>query len=477
MIAAFVIAAVAVSLGIAVWTGRTHRHSGAADFIVGGRSFPAWLVYFLAVGEIYSIGTVLGVPSGIYAKGASYGVWYIGYIVLAYALGYYVAPLLWRAAHRYGSLTVPDLLRSHYRSRVLEVIAAITMLVALIPFGEYQFLGLQVVLDSMGIHLTATAAVVIAGVLAFLYISVSGIRSPATLSILKDALLVVAVVGVGLGAAFVAHSRIPGGIGAVPVEARTVHGSAMTFAITTMVYQAVVFYLGLGSNFVMTARSERAMKSSTVWMPLYMLIFPFLVYGAYYAVRAYPHAANPNTVFMTTAQGVLPRWVVGLVAAGACLSGLVVLAAFALVIGALVSRNLIPNVPADKQRRLTTLCIAGFLVLAALMTLYASSLMLTALNLTYALIAQVVPAVVAVIWTRRTPAWALVAGMVVGALLTVWLFQFGPGPSAGGVNSGLLALAANCVVIVVWRLVAPGPERAPVALSDPNHRDEAVAAH
>ena len=41
---------------------------------------------------------MIGFPSGIYANGASYGIWFLGYILLAYSLGYFLAPLVWRAA-------------------------------------------------------------------------------------------------------------------------------------------------------------------------------------------------------------------------------------------------------------------------------------------------------------------------------------------------------------------------------------------
>ena len=86
-----------ITIGVSIYANHGHSRSNISEFLVGGRSFPAWLVFFLAVGEVYSIGTLLGFPGGIYAKGASYGVWFIGYILLAYVFGYFWAPLIWRA--------------------------------------------------------------------------------------------------------------------------------------------------------------------------------------------------------------------------------------------------------------------------------------------------------------------------------------------------------------------------------------------
>ncbi|MGH3436210.1 MAG: sodium:solute symporter family protein [Sciscionella sp.] len=465
MLVAIVCVVLAASVGIAIWAGHGRRGGGISEFLVGGRSFPGWLVYFLAVGEVYSIGTMIGFPSGIYAHGASYGIWFLGYILLAYVIGYFVAPLVWRAAHRYDAMTVPDVFGRHYRSRGLELVACVTLLIGLVPWGQYQFIGLQVVLSSLGLHLTPVQSVVIAAVLAFLYIAVSGIRSPAFVSIMKDIFMVLGVVAVGMAVVLASHGTAASvTASSLSAATSTIHGSAMTFAITTIAFQGLVFYLGLGSSYIFPARSERAIKSSTVWMPLYMLIYPFLVIASYYGLRVHPHVANPNTIFMVTARGLLPDWLLGVVAAGASLSGLLVLAATALGIGGLVSRNLLPRVAPGAQRRWTTLFVAVFLVLGAVLTLYASTLMLTVLNLFYALVAQVVPGWLALLYTRRTPAVGIAAGMIVGVVLSVALYLHGP--SLGGINSGLIAMAVNAAIVGGWRLLAPGAERQPVARAD-----------
>lgn len=451
------------SVLLAVVAGRTGKQGGIAEFLVGGRTFPAWLVYFLAVGEVYSIGTMIGFPSGIYAEGASYGIWFLGYILLAYSLGYFLAPLVWRAAHRYGALTVPDVFGRHYGSRRLELVTCATLLIALIPWGQYQFIGLQVVLGGLGVPLSPLQCVVIAGVIAFVYIAVSGIRSPAFVSILKDTFMLVGVVVVGAAAVWAA-----GGVGQIsgpavlPTKAVTMSGSSLTFAMTTMVFQGLVFYLGFGAAYIFPARSERAVKSSTVWMPLYMLIYPFLVVASYYAVRAHPHVAKPNTIFMVTAKGLLPDWLLGVVAAAAGLSGVLVLSATALVIGGMVTRNIVPNVPPDVQRRWTTLAVGIFLVLAAVLTLYAATLMLTVLNLTYMLLGQVVPGWLAVLYVRRANKAAIGTGMVLGVLASIALYV-AAGSKLGGINTGLLAVLVNSLVTFGWSALRPGPDRKPAA--------------
>ncbi|WP_028921800.1 sodium:solute symporter family protein [Pseudonocardia acaciae] len=463
MLILIVAVVMAASVLLALWAGRVTRGGGISEFLVGGRSFPAWLVYFLAVGEVYSIGTMIGFPAGIYAKGASYGIWFLGYILLAYSIGYFVAPLLWRAAKHYDAMTVPDVFTRHFGGgRALELITCVTLLIALVPWGQYQFIGLQVVLSNLGLRLTPVQCVILAGVIAFVYIAVSGIRSPAFVSILKDVFMLLGVVLVGLAAVLAAGgtAKVSGPEALAPAQT-TMGGSALLFAMTTILFQSVVFYLGFGGAYVFPARSERAVKSSIVWMPLYMLIYPFLVLAAYYGVTHHPGLADPNTVFMVTARSLLPEWLLGLVAAGAALSGVLVLSATALAIGGLVSRNLVPHVPASAQRRWTVVVVGGFLVLAAVLTLVASTLMLTVLNLTYNLLAQVVPGWLAVLFARRVRADAVATGMVVGVVAAIALYL--GDVSLGGVSTGLVSMGLNALIVVGWSLLAPGPAREPVS--------------
>jgi len=456
----FTVMAISVVIAFLARTGLKNMTVG--EFLVGGRSFPAWLLYFLAVGEIYSIGTMIGFPSGIYAKGASYGIWFLGYILLAYPLGYFIAPLVWRAGVRYDAMTIPDVFGRHYRSRGLELVTAVGVLVALVPWGQYQFIGMQVVLGALGLSISPVQGVILAGVMAFLYLAVSGVRSPAFVAILKDSFMILGIVIAGI-AAVVATGGIKetSGPQAVPHALVTMSGSPLVFAMTTIVVQSIAFYLGFSAMYLFTAKSERAVKSSTVWMPLYMLMYPFLVAVSYYALEAHPNVKNPNTIFMVATKGLLPDWLVGVVAAGAGLSGVLVLATTALAIGGVVSRNLVPNIRPESQRRWATVVIAVFLVAAAVLTLTGSTLMLTILNLVYYLLAQFVPGWLALMFFKRVQAWAVGTGLVVGIVASIVLYILNP--SLGGVNLGLVTMLLNVVLTFGLSYLRPGPERLPMA--------------
>lgn len=462
----------AISVVIAFLARSGLKDMTVGEFLVGGRSFPAWLLYFLAVGEIYSIGTMIGFPSGIYAKGASYGIWFLGYILLAYPLGYFLAPLVWRAGVRYDAMTIPDVFGRHYRSRALEVVTAVGVLVALVPWGQYQFIGMQVVLGALGLSISPVQGVVLAGVMAFLYLAVSGVRSPAFVAILKDSFMILGIVIAGIAAVAAAGGvNETTGPKAVPHALVTMSGSPLVFAMTTIVVQSIAFYLGFSAVYLFTAKSERAIKSSTVWMPLYMLMYPFLVAVSYYALATHPNVKSPNTIFMVTTKGLLPDWLVGVVAAGAGLSGVLVLATTALSIGGVVSRNLVPNIRPESQRRWTTVVIAVFLVAAAVLTLTGSTLMLTILNLVYYLLAQFVPGWLALMFFTRVQAWAVGTGLVVGIAASIVLYVLNP--TLGGVNLGLVTMLINFALTFGLSYLRPGTKRLPMAQWNPDRKDEA----
>lgn len=134
-------ALIALSLYLAVRSGRGRGKQSVHDFFVASRQFGTALVFFLTAGEIYSIGTMVGFPGGIYAKGPTYGVWFLGYILLAYPIGYFIGPKIWEAGKRHNAITLPDLFKGHYRSRGLELVVACASILFLIPWGQLSSRG------------------------------------------------------------------------------------------------------------------------------------------------------------------------------------------------------------------------------------------------------------------------------------------------------------------------------------------------
>ncbi|GAB0119363.1 sodium:solute symporter family protein [Acidisoma sp. 7E03] len=452
---------IALSLVVAFAAIRGHNVLDLKEYLVASRQFGSFLLFFLAAGEIYSIGTMLGLPGGIYAKGPSYALWFMGYILLAYPLGYFLNPWIWRAGKIYNALTLPDLFKGHFNSRALELMVTITAIIFLIPWGQLQFTGLIIALHALGWQLDPFALCLIAAALAFAYIAASGVRAPAMVSIIKDTLLVLALVIIGVAAA---SSK---GLGAIFHDANQhfplhLTGAQERFSMSTMIFQAMGFYVfPFSIPNIFTARSEQTIRRTQIVMPLYMLMFPFLVVAAYFAVGAGYHLGSPNQALLTAAVHLLPGWLIGLVAAGAALSGLVVLAGICLAIGPLVSRNLLGHLDEPHQRKGAKIVIVAYLALSIVFTLATPSLMLTLVNTAYFGITQFFPGLIAILFFRRVNPIAVMAGILCADALAIGLYV--NHVPLGGLNTGFVCLIVNVAIIALGSLLAAKREITPVA--------------
>ncbi|SPS00580.1 sodium:solute symporter family protein [Cupriavidus taiwanensis] len=432
------------SLYLAIRSGRGRGAQSMHDFFVASRQFGAFLVFFLAAGEIYSIGTMVGFPGGIYAKGPTYGVWFLGYILLAYPLGYFLGPKIWHAGARYNAITLPDLFKGHYGNRALELIVAASSILFLLPWGQLQFTGLVAALKGLGWDFDPMYLVMISAALAFTYIAISGVRASAYIAILKDILMVVAIVATGVAVGWKA------GVGDVFHAASVQVSNQMSetqlrFSMSTMLFQALGFYvMPFAVQNFFTAKSANTIRRTQVAMPLYMLMYPFLVLASYYAISQNLQLASPNEAFFAAAVRLLPGWLLGLVAAGAALSGLLVLAGICLAIGPIVTRNLLPGLPEPRQKQGAKVVIVIYLVLSIAMTLATPNLMLTLINTTYYGVTQFFPGVMAILFSLKVRPLAIALGIVTGQLLAIALYV--QQADFGGFNLGLISLGVNLLV-------------------------------
>ncbi|MDQ0191448.1 sodium:solute symporter family protein [Alicyclobacillus cycloheptanicus] len=457
------------SLVLAVLARRGHRVMNIDQYLVGGRSFSGFLLFFLAVGEIYSIGTMIGFPGGIYADGASYGIWFLGYILLAYPVGYFLAPLIWRAGHRYKANTVPDLFKGHYSHRGLELVVTISSIIFAIPWAQLQFSGLEVAMSALGFHWSPATTVIISSCIAFLYIAVSGVKAPAFISILKDVAMLFAIVIVGFAVLLAIHG-IPHLFAVARMRGDSVDvvkRSDMVFALSTIFFQSLGFYLN-AAPMIFTARSEATVKKTQTFMPLYMMMYPFLVMASYFALIVMPHLHQPDNAFMAVVVRLMPSWLIGVVAAGAALSGILVLAVYCLGLAAQVSRNLMPNVPERAQTNWVRMIVVAYLLLSMGLTLLAPTLMLTLINTAYYGFTQLFPGFLAMFFFRRLTPVGIAAGIIVGDISVLALYV--THANLFNINIGLIALVINFVVTLVvsavtrsavptWKPVAHVPER------------------
>lgn len=456
-----------LSLVLAGLSKRGHLSQKAEDFFVASGQFNAVLFFFLAVGETYSIGSILGYPGGVYAGGTGAATWFLGYILLAFVVGYFLNPLIWRAGRVYGAVTLPDLFRRHFDSRALELVVAGTGLLFLVPLGMQQFVGLDIILKELNWGISPLFLATAAGLLAFAYLAISGIRASAYVAVLKDILLILAILVTGLVAL---HHRSDSALAGAGIKLAAPTGETDIFSITTILLQCVGFCLVPQTcAYVFTARSAKAIRRAQITMPLYMVMFPFLTIVAYFALRHPIALASANDVFPAVARMLLPAPLVGVVLAGAALSGLVVLTGICLAVGALVSRNLVPGLTSDQQRQWAKLVMAFYLLFSIAGAATSSQLLITINNLFYFGITQSLPGMLGILFLRRLRPSAIIAGLIAGDITAIALFEFQV--PLFGINAGFAGLAVNAAIVFITLYVFPDKERVPVwrsVLSRPN---------
>jgi SSS family solute:Na+ symporter len=449
-----------LSLVLAAFSWRGHLVQKAEDFFVASGQFNTVLFFFLAVGETYSIGSILGYPGGVYAGGTGAATWFLGYILLAFVVGYFLNPLIWRAGRIHGAITLPDLFRRHFDSRALELVVASAGLLFLVPLGMQQFLGLQIILKELDWGISPLILTFAAGVLAFIYIAISGIRASAYVAILKDVLLILAILLTGLVA--LQHWGDSTSATATQLKLATPTLQTDIFSITTILLQCMGFCLVPQTcAYVFTARSAKAVRRAQITMPLYMVMFPFLTLVAYFALRHPMALASSNDVFPAVAHALLPAPMVGLVLAGAALSGLVVLTGICLAIGPLVSRNLVPGLSNDQQRQWSKLVMALYLLLSIAGAATSSQLLITINNFFYFGITQSLPGMLGILFLRRMRASAIIAGIVAGDVVAIVLYEFAV--PLYGVNAGFVGLVVNAGIVFTALYFFPDRERTPIA--------------
>src|SRR3984893_6607853 len=162
---------------------------------LGGRRFGTIVTWFLIGGDLYTAYTFIAVPALMFGAGAL-GFFAVPYTVMIYPFLYLIFPRLWSVCHKHGYVTSADFVRGRYGNRWLALAVAFTGLVATMPYIALQLVGMQVVIGAMGIEtsgLYGDLPLIIAFVILAAFTYSSGLRAPAMIAVVKDALIYITV--------------------------------------------------------------------------------------------------------------------------------------------------------------------------------------------------------------------------------------------------------------------------------------------
>ncbi|MFJ9012766.1 sodium:solute symporter, partial [Streptomyces canus] len=337
-------------------TGDTHTLD---EWGLGGRSFGTWITWFLLGGDVYTAYTFVAVPAAIYTAGAA-GFFAVPYTILVYPLIFTFLPRLWSVCHHHGYVTTADFVRGRFGSKGLSLAVAFTGILATMPYIALQLVGIQAVLDVLGVgggenthwFIKDLPLLIAFGVLAA-YTYSSGLRAPAMIAFVKDTLiyLVIIVAIIYIPIKLGGFDDIFAKAGQAYSQTNPATGKPRGTLVSTPNAQWTYATLALGSAMAMfmyphsitatlSSRSRDVIRRSTTVMPLYTLMLGLLALLGFMAIAAGVKVTNGQLAIPQLFEDMFPDWFAGVAFAAIGIGALVPAAIMSIAAANLFTRNI-----------------------------------------------------------------------------------------------------------------------------------------
>ncbi len=474
---------------------------------LGGRRFGTVVTWFLLGGDLYTAYTFVAVPALVFGQGAI-GFFALPYTIITYPFVFVVMPRMWSVSRAHGYITAADFVRGRFDSPALALAVAATGILATMPYIALQLVGIQVVLGAMGVQGTGWMAdlpLIIAFVILAAYTYQSGLRAPALIAVVKDAIIYITVI-----AAVIAVPAKLGGYGAifaaVPAQKLLLTapkagnlGQFSAYATLALGSALALFLYPHSVTGVLSSSGRGVIRRNTAMLPAYSFLLGLIALLGYMAIAA-KVSDNPeyaggfkqygrNFAVPALFLQVFPDWFVGFAFGAIAVGALVPAAIMSIAAANLFTRNIYreflrPDCSGTEE--------SGVAKLASLVVKLGALVFIFWVPQKYAIqlqllggvwILQTFPAVVVGLYTRWLHRWGLLAGWAVGMAVGTWCahelaFQANVYPiTIAGLRidgyTALWALIANLVVAVVVSAVlnamrvAPGVDATQAADYEP----------
>jgi SSS family solute:Na+ symporter len=403
---------------------RTSQVKTKADYLVAGRSLPAFVLVLTLLTSWIGAGSLFAGAENAYRNGFA-ALWQPAGGWLGLLLIYFIAP----RARKFAQFTLPDLLEARY-NQTARVLGTFAILFAYVGITSYQFKGGGNVLHlifpdaltpELGTYIIAAFVIVttaLAGMSSVAYMDVAIGSLVTVICVIAAPMLLFKVGGwSGLHAALPpSHFQVLGNLTLV---------RALEFLVPTML-------LMLGNQVMyqkfFSARSERDARISVIgWILGTLLLESLIVFIAVVGSALYPTgeaAQQPYEIIPYTARHGLPALM------GALLLG----AVFAKVISTASnylfspSTNLIEDVfvryisPSASNKRILIVSRLAVVLLgcwALYQAIYAPSILEKMLWAYTIYSASLTPVVLAAFYSKRVTAQGAVAAIAAGTLVTL----------------------------------------------------------
>jgi SSS family solute:Na+ symporter len=321
----------------------------------------------------------------------------------------------------------------------MALLVAITGIVATMPYIALQLVGISAVLKSMGFAgkgLAGELPLLIAFLVLALYTYNSGLRAPALIAFVKDALIYLTIIV----AVIVIPSKLGGWdqiFGAAQTKFSANGGPGLILPATGQLGYAT---LALGSALalflyphsvtgVLAASNRDVLKRNMSALPVYSLALGLIALLGYMAIAAKtkPIGTDSNTIVPQLFQSMFPSWFTGVAFAAIAIGALVPAAIMSIAAANLFTRNIYKEflkkdaTPRQEATvaKITSLVVKLGAVAAILFIDPQFSIDLQLIG--GVIILQTLPSVALGLYTRWMHRGALVAGWVAGMATGLWM--------------------------------------------------------
>jgi SSS family solute:Na+ symporter len=412
---------------------------------LGGRSFGTWVTWFLLGGDLYTAYTFIAVPAAMFALGSVNGFFAVPYTIVLYPIIFIFMSRLWSVSHRHGFVTTADFVGGRYGSRGLSLVIAVTGILATMPYIALQLVGIQAVLEVAGVGGSGVIAQDLPLFIAFAVLAAytysSGLRAPAVIAFVKDALIylviIVAVIYIpskvgGWDHIFAAAqhkmitpNKVTGKVPGAYIPPATQYWAYATLALGSAL---ALFMYPHSITATLSSKSRNTIRRNSAILPAYSFVLGLLALLGWVAIAAgtkpigLDGKVNPQLVVPQLFEDMFPSWFAGVAFAAIAIGALVPAAIMAISAANLFTRNIYREwyrpsaTPAQEAKvgKIVSL-VVKFVALVFVLTMDKQN----AINfqlLGGIWILQTFPAIVFGLYTRWFHRWALIAGWAIGML-------------------------------------------------------------
>src|SRR6266571_1799378 len=326
---------IAVTLGgfVAARWRRPASMASLDEWGLGGRGFGTLVTWFLLGGDLYTAYTFVAVPAAMYATGAVSGWFAVPYTILVYPLIFVFMPRMWSVAHRRGYVTPADFVRGRYGSRGLSLAIALTGILATMPYIALQLVGIQAVIDTIGLGGSSNAfmrdlPLIIAFAVLAAYTYSSGLRAPALIAFIKDGLVYIAIIvaiayvgtKIGFGTMFhAAETKMNTPTKAGKPTGIFIPGTGSYWAYGTLAFGSAMalFMYPHAMTATLSSKTRNVIRRNAAILPTYSLMLALLALLGFAAIAKKTSIfgadgfANPQLAVPHFFDQVFPDWFAG----------------------------------------------------------------------------------------------------------------------------------------------------------------------